>query len=60
MRMAHDLKSVTGSLAVLAVHPAATKLERACIESCDDARIEMLLQDVARPLGPVIAQLQAL
>jgi CheY-like chemotaxis protein/HPt (histidine-containing phosphotransfer) domain-containing protein len=60
MRMAHDLKSVTGSLAVLAVHPAATKLERACIESCDDARIETLLQDVARPLGPVIAQLQAL
>ncbi len=60
MRMAHDLKSVTGSLAVLGVHQAATELERACIEGDDPARIETLLQDVARPLGPVIAQLKRL
>ncbi len=60
MRMAHDLKSVTGSLAVLGVHQAASELERACIEGDDPARIETLLQDVARPLGPVIAQLKTL
>jgi PAS domain S-box-containing protein len=60
MRMAHDLKSVTGSLAVLTVHQAASDLERACIDGSGDARIETLLQEVARPLGPVIAQLKAL
>ena len=60
MRMAHDLKSVTGSLAVLAVHQAATKLELACIDGTDDAGIEALVQDVAEPLGPVIAQLKTL
>jgi PAS domain S-box-containing protein len=60
MRMAHDLKSVTGSLAVLAVHHAATELELACIQGADDAAIEARLQAVARPLGSVIAQLKTL
>ena len=60
MRMAHDLKSVTGSLAVLGVHHAASELERACIEGDDDLRIEALLQDVDRPLAPVISQLKTL
>jgi len=60
MRMAHDLKSVTGSLAVVTVHQAASDLERACIERGEDARIEALLQDVTRPLGAVIAQLKSL
>ena len=60
MRMAHDLKSVTGSLAVLGVHQAASELERACMEGDDPVRIETLLQDVARPLEPVIAQLKTL
>ncbi len=61
MRMAHDLKSVSGSLAVPGVHQAASVLERACIEcDADDARIEALLQDVDRPLGPVIVQLDRL
>jgi PAS domain S-box-containing protein len=59
-RMAHDLKSVTGSLAVLTLNQAACELERACIESGDDTRIETLLQDVAGPLGSVIAQLKML
>ena len=60
MRMAHDLKSVSGSLAVLAVNPAAVLLERACIDGDTDERIETLLQDVERPLGSVIAELDAL
>ncbi|HSV14718.1 MAG TPA: response regulator, partial [Tepidisphaeraceae bacterium] len=60
MRMAHDLKSVAGSLAVLAVNRSASELEQACIDCGDDARIETLLQEVARPLGSVIAQLGAL
>ncbi len=60
MRMAHDLKSVTGSLAVLAVHQAASDLERACIDRDEDARVEVLLQDVTRPLGAVVAQLKTL
>ena len=60
MRMAHDLKSVSGSLAVPGVHRAACALERACIEGGDEASVEALLQDVDRPLGPVIAQLNRL
>jgi len=60
MRMAHDLKSVTGSLAVCSVHEAAAKLERACLDGDDDARLEALLREVDRPLGPVLDQLQAL
>ena len=60
MRMAHDLKSVSGSLAVPAVHEAATALEQACVQGADDAAVEALLQAVARPLDPVIAQLKAI
>jgi len=60
MRMAHDLKSVTGSLAVRSVHPAASALERACLDGVDDARIETLLEDVARPLVPVLLELKTL
>ena len=60
MRMAHDLKSVTGSLAVLSVHQAASELELACINGTDDAGVETRLQDVARPLAPIIVQLKTL
>ena len=60
MRMAHDLKSVTGSLAVREVHQAASKLERACIDGEDDVCLETLLQSVHRPLEPVLAELKAL
>ena len=60
LRMAHDLKSVTGSLAVLGVQQAAGELERACIEGEGAARIETLLQDVDRRLAPVIAELKTL
>jgi CheY-like chemotaxis protein len=59
-RMAHDLKSVTGSLGVSAVQRAATGLELACENGTDDAGIERLLEDVARLLAPVIAGLRTL
>jgi CheY-like chemotaxis protein/HPt (histidine-containing phosphotransfer) domain-containing protein len=60
MRMAHDLKSVTGSLAVPEVHDAACELERACIEGADPARIETLLEAVDGRLGPVIVELKTI
>lgn len=60
MRMAHDLKNVAGTLAVRAVHQAATELERACIDEVDDAGVEPLLGRVERLLHPVMAELRAL
>jgi CheY-like chemotaxis protein/HPt (histidine-containing phosphotransfer) domain-containing protein len=60
MRMAHNLKSVTGALAVRAVHPAAAELERACSDGTNDADVETLVRKVAQLLGPVISELQAL
>jgi len=59
-RMAHDLKSVSGSLAVLEVNRAACELERACFDGGTDERFETLLQDVQRPLESVIVELNAL
>ena len=60
MRMAHDLKSVTGSLAVSSVHPAACALERACIDGDDPEHLDTLLQHVDCLLSPVIAQLKTI
>ena len=60
IRMAHDLKSETASLAVLGVPQAASALEQACVEGREDAQIEALLESVARPLGVVMAQLSTL
>ena len=60
MRMAHNLKSVSGAIAVRAVHPAAAELERACSDGTDDANVETLVRRVAQLLGPVISELQAL
>jgi HPt (histidine-containing phosphotransfer) domain-containing protein len=59
-RMAHDLKSVSGSLAVTEVNRAACVLERACFDGDTDERFETLLRDVERPLGSVIVELNAL
>jgi PAS domain S-box-containing protein len=60
MRMAHDLKSVAGALAMRAVHEAAAELERACHEEIDDAGVEPLLVKVDQVLNPVVAELRAL
>jgi len=59
-RMAHDLKSVTGALAVCAVHPLAVELEQACARGADDAEVETMIEKLAQLLGPVIAALQSL
>jgi PAS domain S-box-containing protein len=58
-RMAHDLKSVAGTLAAQAVSQAAAALEQACLADAEDASIDALAQEVARQLDPVIAGLQA-
>jgi HPt (histidine-containing phosphotransfer) domain-containing protein len=60
LRMAHDLKSVSGSLAMPALHRAATDLERACAEGAGDADVEARVREVACHLAPVIGQLQGL
>jgi CheY-like chemotaxis protein len=58
-RMAHDLKSVSASLAIHGVSRAAAALEVALDED-DEARLEGLLHDVSAPLSSVIAGLQKL
>jgi len=60
LRMAHDLKSVSSSLAVVAVQEAAAELERACLAGADDAVLAPLVRDIDGRLAPVIAQLRAL
>jgi len=60
LRMAHDLKSVSGSLAMPALHRAATDLERACAEGAGDADVEARVREVACHLAPVIGQLRGL
>jgi len=59
-RLAHDLKSTAGTLGVRAVQQAAEPLEQACYEYAEDAEIDVLAQNVARVLDPVIAGLQQL
>ncbi|MEP6503976.1 MAG: response regulator, partial [Betaproteobacteria bacterium] len=60
LRMAHDLKSVSGALALPAVNLAAARLEQGCSDATDDAGIERLLRAVAPPLEAVIGELRAL
>ena len=57
-RMAHDLKSMAAALGVHAVQEEASALEEACKQQAED--IDVLGQTVARLLGPVIRDLQAL
>jgi CheY-like chemotaxis protein len=59
-RLAHDLKSVSGTLGVHAIQQAAEALEHACNDGAEDADIEALAQNVAWLLEPVIAGLQSL
>jgi PAS domain S-box-containing protein len=59
-RLAHDLKSLAGTLALQGVEQAAAALEQACMNEAEDEGIETLAQNVARLLDPVIAGLQVL
>lgn len=58
MRLAHDLKSVTATLGVVAVHQEAAALELACIEGSDD--VDERAEAVTQRLLPVVQGLQSL
>jgi len=58
-RMAHDLRSVGGTVGASDVQTAAAALEAACGDAADGI-INELLETVVRALGPVIAGLRAL
>jgi CheY-like chemotaxis protein len=59
-RLAHDLKTLAGTLALKGVEQAAAALEQACGSQARDADVDALAQQVAKLLDPVIAGLQAL
>jgi HPt (histidine-containing phosphotransfer) domain-containing protein len=59
-RLAHDLKSVAGTLGMLAVQQAAATLEQACNHDAEDADVDALLENVAQWLQPVVAGLRVL
>ena len=59
-RMAHDLKSVSGSLGAAGVEEAAGALEQACANGASSASIDSLLAAVVDRLDPVIAGLRSL
>jgi len=60
MRMAHDLKSVSGSLGAARVQEAADALEHACASGAGSAELDSLLAAVVQRLDPVIAGLRSL
>jgi len=59
-RFAHDLKSASGTLGMLALQQAAEALEHACARGADAAEVDTLAAVVAGALDPVIAGLQPL
>lgn len=59
MRLAHTLKSLSGTLGAHGVERAAEVLERSCT-SGETHHVEALLNDVSRQLEPVIAGLRTL
>jgi len=59
-RMAHDLKSVSGSLGATGVQKAAESLEQACANGQSPAEIDSLLATVVARLDPVITGLRSL
>jgi CheY-like chemotaxis protein len=59
-RIAHDLKSVSGSLGATGVQQAAETLEQACANGASPSELDSLLATVVERLDPVIAGLHAL
>ena len=59
-RLAHDLKSASGSLGMHALRQVAQALEQACADAAPDPEIDALAQRVATELDPVIASLRTL
>ena len=59
-RLAHDLKSVSGTLGAVAVREAAEVLEHACANGATSADVDALFAAVVEHLDPVIAGLRSL
>jgi HPt (histidine-containing phosphotransfer) domain-containing protein len=59
-RMAHDLKSVAGTIGACEVQKAAAMLERACADAAAERDIDALVGGVERELAPVMSGLRAL
>ena len=59
-RMAHDLKSMAGALAMREMQQAASALEDAFANGAGQANVDVLAQSVVKLLEPVIEGLQAL
>jgi len=58
-RLAHDLKSVSGTVGAQALSEAADVLEHACIQGVQGINVEALLDAVCGQLEPVIDGLRA-
>jgi PAS domain S-box-containing protein len=56
-RCAHDLKAGAGTLGATLLQHAAARLERACVEHADEARLRDLAHEVARELDHALAAL---
>ena len=59
-RLAHDLKSESGTLGAVAVSEAAEALEHACANGASAADVDALLAAVVERLDPVMAGLRSL
>ena len=59
-RLAHDLKSMAGALAMHELQEAAAALEDACANAAGQAHIDALARKVAALLEPVIGRLRSL
>ena len=59
-RLAHDLRSLAGTIGAQDVEQAAKALEDGCTHGAETAELNALLRDVSRHLDPVIQGLHAL
>jgi len=59
-RLAHDLRSLAGTIGAQDVEQAAKALEDGCTHGAEIAELNALLRDVSRHLDPVIQGLHAL
>ncbi|MEF7615057.1 response regulator [Aquincola sp. MAHUQ-54] len=60
LRMAHNLRTVSGSLGAQSVQVSARMLEDACGRGAPEPEIDLLLARVENDLAPVLAGLEAL
>jgi signal transduction histidine kinase/DNA-binding response OmpR family regulator len=60
VRIAHDLKSVSGTLGATALSDAAAALEHAVSEPAPEHDLDGLIEQVEARLGPALAELRAI